>query len=405
MAEQELKKSDVNHYWEKMGILTATLNEVASLIKLSFETRHVICLVGEAGVGKTQVVKQVAEDLGYGVVYYYLAHLEREDLGGIPMPNDQKTAYRFLCEESIHELIHTPKPVVVALDEWNRGEKPVMNAAFTLMEQRRFGSYTLPDHIHIVAAMNPSEGAYLVNEAEKDPAFRRRLCFVGVRADPTVWHQWAVQRGGIHPLVCDYIAAKPDHLMDVPAREAGKVYANPAAWEKVSDTLKVMERLGLNYIENFRLLRLKLAGHIGAGMVESFMAWVQDRETAINPMDVLKDYLGRGRRAVLELVEKNRNDALIEVCEAVAMTLASREMPPAEIAENVGQFAADLPEDLSMAFFSKLTKHLQSLGKPEYKIALCRTLAKYDTYRQALQRIQESQQKVEQEIAEKGDEQ
>jgi energy-coupling factor transporter ATP-binding protein EcfA2 len=396
VTEQELK-NDVNHYWEKLGILTASLNDVSKLVKLSFEMQHVICLVGEAGIGKTQIFKQVAEDLGYGIMYYYLAHLEREDLGGIPMPNDQKTAYRFLCEESIHELIHTPKPVVMVLDEWNRGEKPVMNAAFTLMEQRRFGAYTLPDHIHIGAAMNPSEGAYLVNEAEKDPAFRRRLCFVGVRADPTVWTQWAIGRGKVHTLVCDYIANKPDHLMDVQAREAGKIYANPAAWEKVSDTLKVMDRLNLNLIENSTVLRLKLAGHIGAGMTESFMAWLRESATAIDPIDVLKHYKSKGRAKVLKLVEGNKNDTLSEVCEAVALTMVSREMPPAEIAENVGQFAVDLPEDVSMAFFSKVTKHLQSLGKPEYKMHLSRTLAKFDSYRKALSRIQESHQKVEDE--------
>ena len=181
MAQVEKLEKDLNKYWEKMGILTGSLNDVAKLIKLSFETQHVICLIGEAGIGKTQIFKQIAEDLGYRVLFYYLAHLEREDIGGIPMPSEDKSSYRFLCEDSIREIIDSDKPTILVLDEWNRGEKPVMNAAFTLMEQRRFGSHVLPDHVFIAAAMNPSEGSYLVNEAEKDPAFRRRLCFVGDR--------------------------------------------------------------------------------------------------------------------------------------------------------------------------------------------------------------------------------
>lgn len=395
MAEQV--KNDVNHYWERLGILTGSLIDAAKVIKLSFEMKHVICLVGEAGIGKTQIFKQVGDDLNYSVVYYYLAHLEREDISGIPMPNEQKTAYRFLCEESIHELINTPNPVIMVLDEWNRGEKPVMNAAFTLMEQRRFGAYTLPDHIFIGAAMNPSEGAYLVNEAEKDPAFRRRLCFLGVRADPTVWHQWAISRGRVHPMVCDYIATKPDNLMDIQAREAGKIYANPASWEKVSDTLKVMEKLNMSFADNEHVLRLKLSGHIGAGMTEEFVSWLRDSATAIDPMDILKYYKEKGQAKVKALVAKNMNKILNETCEAVAMTLISRQMEPSEIAENVANFAMDIPEEISQAFFTKMTKHLQTIGEPIYKMKLSRTLMKFPIYSKALARLTDTHEKVREE--------
>jgi hypothetical protein len=312
------------------------------------------------------------------------------------MPNDEKSAYKFLCEERIVNLINTPKPTILVLDEWNRGEKPVMNAAFTLMEQRRFGAYTLPDHIFIGAAMNPSEGAYLVNEAEKDPAFRRRLCFVGVRSDPAVWYQWATNRGKVHKFVCDYIAIKPDHLMDVPSREAGKVYANPAAWEKVSDTIKVMESKGMDFVNN-NVFRLKLAGHIGAGMTESFISWLANQATGINPMDILEDYKTKGRSKVLKLAEQNKNDSLTEVCDSVAITVASKALPVEAIANNIGQFLADLPEEIAMAFLNKLTSQLTSIGKPEYTVGLSRQLSKVEAYQKVIQRLEENNNKVKEE--------
>jgi hypothetical protein len=241
--------------------------------------------------------------------------------------------------------------------------------------------------------MNPSEGAYLVNEAEKDPAFRRRLCFVGVRSDPTIWYQWATHRGRIHKLVCNYIAIKPDHLMDVPSREAGKVYANPAAWEKVSDTIKVMESKGMA-LEHNNVFRLKLAGHIGAGMTEAFLSWLTNQATEVNPMEVLEGYKDNGRPKILKLAEQNKNDVLTTVCDSVAIVLASKTLPVADVAENIGQFLADLPEEIAMAFLNKITSQLAAIGKPEYAIGLSRQLSKVEVYQKVIQRLEENNDKV-----------
>lgn len=400
MTEQEQSaQPEVNRYWEKLGILTASLKEIYTLIQWSFKVKQVACLVGEAGIGKTQIFRQIADDLGYDVLYYYLAHLEREDIGGIPMPTEDKTRYRFLCEESIREVIDSTKPTILVLDEWNRGEKPVMNAAFTLMEQRRFGSYTLPDHVFLGAAMNPSEGSYLVNEAEKDPAFRRRLCFVGVRADAAVWLEYATGRGDYHNWVTEYISEQPQHLIDVHSRAAGKVHANPAAWEKVSNIYKMFEADGLDIRTNTHLLRIMLAGIVGAGITEAHLDWLNNHATAINPMDVIKRYKAKARKKVQALAKEGRNDTLMEVCEAVALRLAVDKVDPEICAENIGMFAEDLPEDGAMAFFNKITKHLQELGdRAEYKMTLARALSNVPSYREALIKIHESHERVEEEI-------
>lgn len=397
MANQEEKKEQVvNPFWEHLGIIQCSLKEMKKVAKMCFACGHVPVAIAEAGVGKSQAARQIAEELGWNPVFKFLAHLEPEDLGGIPYPDKEGKTYRFLCEESIRDVILSEQPTLLVLDEWNRGEKSVMNAAFTLMEDRMFGSHHLPDHVKIMACMNPSEGNYLVNEAEKDPAFRRRLCFIGVRTDPAIWLEYATGAADFHPLVTGYIQVSQNSLTDINARESGKIYSNPASWEKVSQTLRHLENEGLDMWENETTLRFKLGGHIGAGMAEQFLQWAKENSTLINPEEILHRYK-KVRKRVTQLVKKGRNDALSEVSESVALTLITQELDPSKIAKNLGIFAGDLPEDMSMSFFQKLAKHSQTLSKPEYFVKLSASLSKIDEFRNALAAIHRSQDKVEDE--------
>lgn len=400
MATKDKENQIVNPFWEHLGIMQCSLKEAKKVAKLCFECGHVPVFIAEAGVGKSQAARQIAEELTWSPVFKFLAHLEPEDLGGIPYPDAEGKTYRFLCEETIRDVILSDQPTLLVLDEWNRGEKSVMNAAFTLMEDRMFGSHKLPDHVNIMACMNPSEGNYLVNEAEKDPAFRRRLCFIGVRTDAAIWLEYALGPGDFHPLVTGYIQASQNSLTDINARESGKIYANPASWEKVSQTLQCLEKVSAagDVWENETTLRFKLGGHIGSGMAEQFLQWAKENSTLINPEEILKNYKSV-RSRVVQLVKKGRNDSLSEVAESVSLALITQEMEPDKVSKNLGSFSQDLPEDMAMSFFQKLAKHAQTLSKPEYFVKLSASLSKIESYRKALAAIHRSQDKVEDEAS------
>lgn len=394
--EKEVDKQIVNPFWEHLGITQCSLKEAKKVAMMCFSCGHVPVFIAEAGSGKTDGARQIAAKLKWRPVFKFMAHMEPEDLGGIPYPDKEGNTYRFLCEETIRDIILSDQPTLLILDEWNRGEKSVMNAAFTLMEDRMFGSHKLPDHVKIMACMNPSEGNYLVNEAEKDPAFRRRLCFIGVRTDAAIWLEYAQGPGNFHPLVTGYIQASQNSLVDVNARESGKIYANPASWEKVSQTLQFLESTGDNLWDNETTLRYKLGGHIGNGMAEQFIQWAKENTVLINPEDVLLNYK-KVRGQVTQMVKNGRNDTLSEVSESVALAAVTQEMTPSKIAKNLGAFSQDLPEDMLMAFFQKLSKHAQTLSKPEYFVKLSAALSKVESYRKALAAIHKSQDKVEEE--------
>lgn len=383
----EEKQDLQNRFWEQLGIPTATLAEARNVVELCFETQHVPCLIGEAGIGKTQLMKQITEDLGWEIVVFFLAHREREDLSGIPFPTADQLAYRFLCEEAIKNVILGDKSTLIVLDEWNRGEKPILNAAFTMMEDRKFGAHHLPDHVHIAACMNPSGGSYTVCEAEKDPAFRRRLCFLAVQVNIAVWVDWAINRGMVHQDIIDFIRLQPQFLNDTATRDAGKVYGNPASWEKVSTLQKTMESKGLKLSANGRderTFRLACAGYIGMAAAETYLVYLKENATMISPEDVLMRY-SRVQKKVLRLIKKGRNDAISELYTAVSLTLFTDEPMPEKCAKHLGAFFGDLPPDMAMALFKQIGAHSEELGKAEYMSELTRELTDVPAYKHAVE--------------------
>jgi MoxR-like ATPase len=411
------KKKDqlTNAFWDKLGIPTCTLNEAKDVIELAFATGHVVCLVGEAGIGKTQLTRQIAKEKDWHYHAFFAAHVEREDLTGIPYPDANGDAYKFLVEKNIWNIINNCKPTLLVFDEWNRGDKAVMNAIFTVMEDRRFGSQMLPEHIHILACMNPSEGAYLVNEAEKDPAFRRRLCFIAVQTNETLWLQYATGPGKFHVAVTDFVKNKPHLLNDTQTREAGKMYANPASWEKVSDTCYAVEKLGKEITDEKlrRLLHLKISGHVGIGSATEFMAFIENAFTHVAPKKVLYSY-----PSVREIIKTWTKDAdnskLLELCGGVALVLIS-EVPRDEndtaahtawiksVRNNLSMFVSDLPVEMLRALFSKIgTRHEEAASSGGFKTAwnkLSAAMAENEDWVKATTRADEALSMVEKDIA------
>lgn len=368
---------------------------------MSFKTGHPVCAIGEAGIGKTQILSQIAQEEGMDCYFFYLAHVEREDIGGIPFPNKDGCSYKFLCEEEILKIIKNGRPTILVLDEWNRGEKPVMSSAFTMMESRRFGSYTLPSNVHIVSCMNPSEGSYLVNEAEKDPAFRRRLCFCAVQANVDGWKAYAAGKGNFHPSVVQFVAKHPNILNDTNTRDAGKVYPSPASWEKISDLLKVMDQEKRDVTGNEkdrRLFTLMATGHVGSAASIQFVAFLEDNSTSIIPDEVVKKYR-KIRHKIAQLRQDGRNDVLMELADNVALTLASEEPDVGRCGKNVAAFCLDLPDDATVAFLSKLRKYLNEMGKKDtYGIELNSELNENEEFVKAVAELDDTAFAIDEEL-------
>ena len=366
-----------NHFWDSLGIIPCSLDEAGRIAMFCWGCGDVPLFVAETGIGKSQKARQLAAQLGWDAYFKFLAHSEPEDLTGVPYPDNGSGTYSFLCEKIVRQIIDSQKRTLIVLDELNRCEKVVANGAFTMFEDRRYGGHPLPPHVFLMGCMNPSEENYLVNEFEKDPAFRRRLCFIGIQLDAMVWLQWATGKSRIplseeiqidpaafedyraqlktpiHPHVADYIRINPSSLVDIQGRDAGKISTNPASWDKVSRTLQWMDWNKMDLGKYMTTFKYKTMGHIGFGQTDSFMIWLRDRESLIDP-NLIFQY-PKVRDKVLYLVKEGRNDRLSMLIDGLALTMVEQEkVPENKELDGYIQFLQDLPLELARTFFQKL---------------------------------------------------
>jgi hypothetical protein len=248
-------------------------------VRACMSVNEVAGIIGKAGIGKTDVVQQLAkelskeEDVEYGFCVIQLQHLEKEDLAGFPFPDpDDSQSVTMRLLRRLPREGKCEKKGILFLDEFNRADKSVTNAVFPLMEERRIGDWFLPNGWHVVLAGNISDDQYSVNEAEKDPAVRRRVCWIGMTCNSRQWLQYA-KAVGMHRSVIEFIHSNPDALYDEVAHRNGAIGASPASWEKVS---KTMFAAGLGKVP-----LTKVAGNIGLPAALQFNKFHE--ETSNNP--------------------------------------------------------------------------------------------------------------------------
>ena len=128
-------------------------------------------------------------------------------------------------------------PTVLVLDEITRHVDGAGSSLFGILGSKRLGDYQFPDNCYIYAACNPAIKGFSVQDILSEEAWRRRMRHLAVYTTTTDFLRYG-KEVGMHSYVMDYLQFNIDHLIDYPAKAAGKLFACPANWEKVSNFLK-----------------------------------------------------------------------------------------------------------------------------------------------------------------------
>jgi hypothetical protein len=119
------------------------------LFQAAKNNRNVI-LMGEAGIGKTHLVMDVAASLGLKVKYFSAATLDPfADLIGIPIPDSDRERIKYLRLQEINDA------EVMFFDELNRSHKRVTNAVLEIIQFKSLNGDKLKNLRFCWAAVNP----------------------------------------------------------------------------------------------------------------------------------------------------------------------------------------------------------------------------------------------------------
>lgn len=204
-------------------------SRVKEVLNHLVETRWPAFLWGAPGVGKSSIMRQIAEARKLELVDIRASLLDPTDLRGIPVVEDGLAKW---CPPSFLPSDPGSKGILF-FDELNAAAPLVQASLYQLTLDRKVGEYTLPDGWRIVAAGNRAEDASITFRMPS--ALANRFIHIDFEVDFNDWNQWAVD-AKIHPLVLGFLNMRRELLLDLSQMDRG--FPTPRSWEIVSDVIK-----------------------------------------------------------------------------------------------------------------------------------------------------------------------
>ena len=339
----------VKNYADSIGASSISISECHKTVIPILSAGHTPCLHGEAGIGKTEVALQVAQAMGVQEAHFVPFVVSQRVASDIAIPfRGESSAYFELmlsqCFKPIFDAQEQGKPSFLFFDEITRyQDAETASFIFSIISDRSIGDHKLPSNCHIMAACNPDNGSYQVNDILNDPAWRRRLGHIEVTHDVSGWLKWA-KREEVHEWVVDYVSSNIEKLLDEKARAAGKIYATPASWAKVSKFLKNNDNM---------LSVAAISTYIGYDTAADFVSYTEDSEFKLSPATVVTDWLGT--LEVLERIEKaKRGDLVARLVTSVVLHTYSTKPDTTITAKNLAKFWAHVSSECKVKLATEL---------------------------------------------------
>lgn len=260
-------------------IRTVSPNKAKASIKHAIFKKRPIFLWGPPGIGKSDVVHQIAKSINAHVIDVRLSLWEPTDIKGIPYfdSNESKMVWAPPSELPDEAMASQHESIVLFLDEMNSAAPAVQAAAYQLILNRKVGTYRLPDNVYIVAAGN--------READKGVTYRmpaplaNRFVHLEMAVSFEDWFQWAVENK-VHKDVVGYLQFAKQDLYDFDPKSPSRSFATPRSWSFVSELLE-------DDLDDSTITDL-VSGSVGEGLAVKFMAHRKVAGNMPNPTDILE---------------------------------------------------------------------------------------------------------------------
>ena len=217
---------------------------------------NVPLVLGHPGIGKSEIIGQVAELLGYEYLCVYPAIALPEHFQGFPFLDSKTGEADFLPLGWLRRIVKATKPVLVLLDEIDKAAGAVQSVCAQLVLGRTVGGYRVPDCVKFACAGNRPEdragGTRLVTQ------FVDRCAHFVLESDANAWLDWVNGAkaetgnlfppdykvpGEVHAEVVSFVQRVPEALDDFDPGRNGR-NSTPRSWVFLSRHLHVADADG-----------------------------------------------------------------------------------------------------------------------------------------------------------------
>jgi len=217
-----------------------------------------VLLMGPPGIGKTQIMEQIAAETGVGLVAYTITHHTRQSAIGLPFIEKRSfngvefTVTEYTMSEilaSVYQLMERTglREGILFLDEINCVSETLSPMMLQFLQCKTFGNQRLPEGWLIVAAGNPPE--YNKSVRDFDVVTLDRVKRIDVSENFAVWKEYAYRKG-IHGAVISYLDIKKENFYRIETTVDGLQFATARGWEDLSELILAYEQLEIKVDRN-----------------------------------------------------------------------------------------------------------------------------------------------------------
>ena len=228
------------------------------IYKIPAVRQRPILMMGPPGIGKTQIMEQVARECRIGLVSYTITHHTRQSAVGLPfiVKENFNGAEYSVTEYTMSEIIasvyrkirdHGTKEGILFIDEINCVSETLAPTMLQFLQCKTFGNQAVPEGWIIVAAGNPPE--YNKSVRDFDMVTLDRVRELDIEADFHVWKAYAKEKR-INSAILSYLELKPKNFYRVAADVDGLEFVTARGWEDLSSLMDVYKELGIPVTED-----------------------------------------------------------------------------------------------------------------------------------------------------------
>lgn len=149
--------------------------------------KNPVCIWGEHGIGKTQLVEEFARSNGFA--FSYVAPAQFEEMGDLlGMPRVEQDSTIFVAPDWVPRA---DGPGILLIDDVNRADDRILRGIMQLLQNYELMSWRLPPDWHIILTANPDGGDYSVTPM--DFAMITRMLHITMTFQVKSWAKWAQQ--------------------------------------------------------------------------------------------------------------------------------------------------------------------------------------------------------------------
>jgi len=205
-------------------------------------------LEGAPGIGKTEIVSQIAEEMGLGFVSFSLVHHTRNSLLGLPLIRDFEDGEKytsFTMSEIIAKVKESRdaghKEGILLLDEFPCMSESIMPAMLAFLQTKNIGTHALDRGWVLVLCGNPAK--YNKSTHTFDAAVTDRIRKMEVEYSLDDFMAYAENKA-FSKYIIAYLKLHSDHLYRFSKEKNSEELVTCRSWENLSHALDLYEMLG-----------------------------------------------------------------------------------------------------------------------------------------------------------------